>query len=1073
MYTSSPSSGTKRSFFSQAHATFYCQEQHRLNDCHVYRALASREKLKFVRSKKLCENCYSTRHFSGECKVPNACGVTGCGFSRKHMEELHEASLISTRRERQSAVANENKGSAAFPSLPAGGSALGKPGGGHAGFTGSISCCANTESIKALPIVPVKVKGKGSREVALVYALLDSGSTSTWCTSNLLHQLGICGRDAKVLLSTIQGGNVGVDSTICGKPTLSRDDQRVVKKYDDSVRLVDGHYEIAIPWKPNAAHLPDPDNKLMAEHRLRLLIGVLTRFREEPFCLMSDIESMYYQVKVDSDDIDALRFLWYPNNDISQDPVEYRMLVHPFGGFWSASCANYALRRTAMDNAKDFDIDVIKIVERNVYVDDCLKSVESEDVAIKLSQDLTSLLARGGFRLTKWLSNSRKVIDSIPAQERAKEVKDLDLTRDELPIERALGVKWDMEKDKFVVQLKPKVKPATRRGFGSVVDAQLHHFADASETGDINCSFVIGKSRIAPLKKISIPRLELSAATLAVRLDQMISREVDVKVDRSIFWTDSTAVLGYINNNNKRYKTFVANRGPDFLWTAEQFWPTQIDTRGSISEDDPEIKVKSVFHSSIDQGATETLNKIFSQFSSWFKLKKVIAWLLRYKSWIMFRVKGKLKVDEMKQAEREIVACIQRQNFQAKMDVISTSKATGKISSVKSSSTIFKLSPIMRDGLLCVGGRLGNSQLSLSARHPVILPRNHPVVSLLIRHYHIVSGHSGQEHVLSLIREKFWIIRGRVRKVLRSCFDCRRRQNRPEQQVMSDLPSDRVTPDKPPFTFTAVDYFGPFLVKRGKDPTMDTSSFISALRRFISRRGMPQVMRSDNGGNFKAGEKEIRQCIEEWNNEQIDDFMLQRNICWKFNTPLASHMGGVWERCIRTVRKVLLALLKEQVMDDEGLSTLMCEVEAIVNSLPLTKVSEDPDDLEALTPYHLLQLRKGPNLSPGRFQAHDSYSIKRWKHVQYMADIFWRRWTKEYLPSLQQRTKWQKPERNLKTGDLVLLVDELSPRCSWTMGRVLETVQGKDNKVRQVKLKTSKNAIISRPIHKLCVLEEV
>ena len=123
-------------------------------------------------------------------------------------------------------------------------------------------------------------------------------------------------------------------------------------------------------------------------------------------------------------------------------------------------------------------------------------------------------------------------------------------------------------------------------------------------------------------------------------------------------------------------------------------------------------------------------------------------------------------------------------------------------------------------------------------------------------------------------------------------------------------------------------------------------------------------MRSDNGGNFVRGEKELHDAVNSWNQSQIHDYLLQRNIKWTFNPPAGSHHGGVRERCIRTVRQVLRALTKEQVLDDEGLTTLMCEVEAIVNGRPITKVSDGPHDLEPLTPNHLFLLRAGPSVPP-------------------------------------------------------------------------------------------------------------
>ena len=248
-------------------------------------------------------------------------------------------------------------------------------------------------------------------------------------------------------------------------------------------------------------------------------------------------------------------------------------------------------------------------------------------------------------------------------------------------------------------------------------------------------------------------------------------------------------------------------------------------------------------------------------------------------------------------------------------------------------------------------------------KNPVILPKRHHVVDTIIRHYHLQSGHSGTEYVLSKIREKYWIINGRVSiRVLSSCFDCRRRWGRPNQQKMADLPPDRIIPDHPPFTFVGVDCFGPFMIKRGRAmakrygvlftcltmravhievaQSMKTDSVINSLRRFMARRGKPEEMRSDNGTNFKGGSRELIEAIKQWNHNKQDAFFLQKEIRWRFNPPHASHMSGAWERPIRTVRKVLSGLLKEQVLDDEGLQTLLCEVESTINGLQFPMMLE-------------------------------------------------------------------------------------------------------------------------------------
>ena len=206
-----------------------------------------------------------------------------------------------------------------------------------------------------------------------------------------------------------------------------------------------------------------------------------------------------------------------------------------------------------------------------------------------------------------------------------------------------------------------------------------------------------------------------------------------------------------------------------------------------------------------------------------------------------------------------------------------------------------------------------------------------------------------------------------TRSILNRCYECRKVHGELGKQKMADLPPNRVTPGMPPFSFVGVDYFGPFTVKQGRcsvkrygvlftclvlraihievSHTLDTSSFINALGRFIARRGAVIEIRSDNATNFVEAEKELKLLINEWNQTAIHNFLLQKQIKWIFNTPTASHHGGVWERCIRSVRKILNSVVRQQTLDDESL-TLMCEVENIINSRPLTAVSNE--DLQPL-----------------------------------------------------------------------------------------------------------------------------
>ena len=255
---------------------------------------------------------------------------------------------------------------------------------------------------------------------------------------------------------------------------------------------------------------------------------------------------------------------------------------------------------------------------------------------------------------------------------------------------------------------------------------------------------------------------------------------------------------------------------------------------------------------------------------------------------------------------------------------------------------------------------------------------------------------------------------------------------------MADLPFDRVTPGEPPFSFVGVDCFGPSVVKSGRAQikrygclftclTTRADCFNNGFVRVCVTRGVPEKVRSDNGTNFVAGEKELREAMRSWKDDgKVKAHLLQKEIKWEFKPPTASHMGGIWERQIRSVKKVLNIILREQTLDDERLSSLFCEVESIVNGRPLTVLSDDPNDESSLTRNHLLLLRGGPDPPPGQFDKSDIYG-RRWRHVQFFSDRFWKRWVRKYLPILQLRRKWLTPERNLQIGYVVFIIRENTP----------------------------------------------
>ena len=312
---------------------------------------------------------------------------------------------------------------------------------------------------------------------------------------------------------------------------------------------------------------------------------------------------------------------------------------------------------------------------------------------------------------------------------------------------------------------------------------------------------------------------------------------------------------------------------------------------------------------------------------------------------------------------------------------------------------------------------------------------------------------------------------------------------------MADLPEERTQVGDKAFINSGVDYFGPFYVKRGRSQvkkygvvftclairavhievadSLSTDSFLCALRRFIARRGSVRSLRSDQGTNFVGAEKELRQELANLkrHEDKVRETALHLGIEWRFNPPHASHFGGVWERQIRTIRKILNSLLTQQTFSDETLQTLLCEVEAIMNNRPLTPVAGDAPDELRITPNDLLHLRCV--LFPPSDTEYDHR--RSWRQAGYLAEQFWRRWRREYLPLLQMRSattgRTRRNERNIKKGDVVLLIDDTVPRGVWPLGRVEDVYPSADGRVRSARI-YARGTSYDRPVTKLVKIIE-
>ena len=681
-------------------------------------------------------------------------------------------------------------------------------------------------------------------------------------------------------------------------------------------------------------------------------------------------------------------------------------------------------------------------------------------------------------------------------------------------------------------------------------------------------SQVTAKARVAPLKSITIPRLELTAGTVSVKVAALLKEELDFTDLPTTYWTDSSIVLGYISNEEKRFRTYVANRinlihtysskdqwrhvnsednpadfasrglspkceskvrvwfeGPDFLWMNEKHWPDNIVK--SVDDDDEEVKPVSLTVNKIAVAEdVEVLTALECRFSSWYKLARVLGHVYGFIHRIRRRIQAKkegrnvsyfnsvqpLKVVDLQKAEEEVLKLTQRKYMSSELEVlnrINSSAGRAEVRKVKRLSSLSKLDPfISNEGLIRVGGRLRNSQENEKNTCPIVIPKNSPTSILLIREAHEEVAHCGRCITLNKLRNNgIWVVgaHSAVRRYIDKCRTCRELRGKASEQKMADLPEERVVPS-PPFTYCGADMFGPFLVKEGRkqvkrygciftcmalravhiECTTDLSAdtLIQALRRFIARRGHVSSIRTDNGTNFVGAENELKKCLEEIDHEKIREFLLTKGcdwIVWKKNPPAASHMGGVWERQIRSIRTILTALMKEHstILNDESLRTFMAETEAIINSRPLTvETINDPLSPVPLSPIQLLTFKSDVVFPPpGEFQKNDVYCRRHWRRVQYLSNEFWSRWRTEFLASLQERQKWNGVSRNMMVGDIVLVKDSeiFTRRNGWPMARVEEVFPSDDGLVRKVRLRVAhkqadKTRSLERPVTKLVLL---
>lgn len=702
----------------------------------------------------------------------------------------------------------------------------------------------------------------------------------------------------------------------------------------------------------------------------------------------------------------------------------------------------------------------------------------------------------------------------------------------------------------------------------ALTTVQVHGFCDAANdafgavlyvrstdiNGKITCSLLQAKSKVAPLKTISIPRKELCGAEILSKMAKRITNICELQNIKIYLWSDSTIVLHWLAKEPIELKTFVQNRvvsinhhtrdamwshvasadnpadlisrgvkagdlinsklwknGPQWLTLPENSWPTPklVLTPQAMSQMRAECKPSGIRINLIRQPFTSRPGErhLLYTFSSWQKIIRITAYVFRFINNLRAkrtkrRAEGNyLRLAELHEAVIYWVKIVQAQHYKADITIFKTDD-----DKMPAKSKIAGLKPMLdKDGVLRVSGRLGKAVCAYTQKHPIIIPGRTRLSWLIMQQAHVDTMHGGVQLMMAHIRNEYWItcLRSELKMIISRCPVCLRHKGRTSQQIMADLPASRIRPARP-FRSVGVDMAGPFNIKLSRRIIMSTRSrsaldldlkgyvvvfvcmvtravhldavmelsadaFLAAFQRFVARRGNPQLICSDNGKNFVLADKELKKAAESWQEASVQRFVNQNGTEWRFITPSASHQGGLWEAAVKQMKHHLRRVMGPHKYTYEAMATLLAGVEACMNSRPICAMSDDADDLTALTPAHFLiggQLRlplQDQNIPPPKM------ALSLYKSMQAQTDAFWKRWTVEYLPLLMARPKWKQAQENLKAGQLVLIKDELLAPTYWPLGRIISTKVSDDGRVRTATVKTITGQY-DRPVQKLVFL---
>ncbi|XP_011859974.1 PREDICTED: uncharacterized protein LOC105557366 [Vollenhovia emeryi] len=606
-----------------------------------------------------------------------------------------------------------------------------------------------------------------------------------------------------------------------------------------------------------------------------------------------------------------------------------------------------------------------------------------------------------------------------------------------------------------------------------------------TDQDEVRVRLLCTKTRVAPLKLQTIPRLELCAVLTLTRLTRKATQVLRVSIDRIVYWSDSTIVLHWLQMQPNQLQVFVANRvaevqeltdyktwrhvptqvnpadllsrglppaqlqqstiwwyGPSFLKKTEEEW---LDIPKS---DAPAIELKRIICTAIKTQLNSP--SIFSITTNVRKLIRVVAYCKRF----TFNCRNKDKREIGSLTAAELQSSLHNLAKLSQGDSFPTEVQTLKEGNSITGGRLATLNPFVdKEGIMRVGGKLTNSEFSMAKKYPIVLLANDQFTKLLFVGEHLRLLHAGPQSILNSIRQQFWPLGGRnlARKTVHDCVRCFRSKPQLSQTPIGELPRARVSLTTP-FHTTGVHYAGPFNIKDRKELVSDLSSeaFIAALRRFSARRGKPAHIYSDNGTNFVGANRELKELAQFSNclilasakNNSIREAISEIGISWHFIPAHSPHFGGLWEAGVKSTIYHIRRVAGNAILTFEELYTLLTQIEAVLNSHPLIPISFDPNELTPLTPAHFLVGRMLTEPADPLLTETPESRLSRWQFIQSLQQHFWKRRSKEHIAELQQRANKKKAKFPINQGTMVLIKEDNLSLLKWKLGRVVSIHPG-------------------------------